>query len=82
MLGRRGDGVRQLIRRRERAEIDPPDTVGKTVDHLPRHLQRETRLADACGTDDRHQSCNLEFGRQQRTVRLAADQFVSGSGKL
>ena len=40
----------------ERRQIDEPDAIGEALRHLLRGGQRQTRLADAAGADQRHQA--------------------------
>ena len=40
----------------DRAQVDEPGAVGKAFDRGRRHLQRETRFADAPGSRDRDQA--------------------------
>ena len=65
---RRRDRLRHEARIRDRRELDEPRAVGEAVEHVGRELERQPRLADAPGAEQRQQARPLE--RLPRFVEL------------
>ena len=72
------DRRRDLVCRRERCQVDPPDAVGIRRDAGPRHGLRDAGLADAAGARHGDQAVLAEPLRQRRDVPLPTKQVVDG----
>jgi hypothetical protein len=72
---RRVDGARRQVRIGEGRELREPDAIGKFLEHGPRRLEPEARLADAAGPHERDQPVVAQQLAHFPQLGLAADEI-------
>ena len=71
----RVDGARDQLGIGQGRELRKPDTIGKLLEHRPRGLEPEPRLADTPGADHGHEAVVAQELAQLPQLRLAADEI-------